>query len=109
MDNTTSYLSDKELGAHDLVMCGNCKGIHFRHAGNVLTYRTYGRHDKKVVDNRSEEIEIESHLVYICIDCGNPWVNISGQLVDGVELIDVEKFDAMNQALKDDTKTDPHC
>ena len=102
------YLSTKELSEHDLFKC-ECDGIHFRHAGNVLTYRTYTRHDKKLIDGQAEDIDAHSHFVYICIGCAKPWIRVASQFVDGSEHINVSKFDAVNEALKADTKTDPHC
>ena len=72
------YLSEKELSEHDLFKC-KCGAIHFRHAGNVITYRTYTRHDKKKIYGQAEDIDCNSHLVYICISCSTPWVLIAYQ------------------------------
>lgn len=103
------YISKKELNELALVKCPKCKGVHFRHAGNVLTYRMYVRHDQKKVDGDREEIETQGNYVYVCIDCGNPWVMLSGELFDGTEFIDVKRFDKVSKALQEETHTDPHC
>lgn len=103
------YIGDKDLNELATIHCGKCDGLHFRHAGNVLTYRKYQRHDKKKVGGDPEEIDTWSNLVYICIGCGHPWVMVSGEMYDGSEYIDVKKFDKVNRALQDETKTDAHC
>lgn len=109
-EDQAPYIATKELGELDMVKCPKCKSIHFRHAGNVMIHRTYVRNDKQTVgDTPNGDIDLNSYLVYICIRCANPWVQVGDQLFDAIEHIDVAKFDRVNKALQADTHTDPHC
>lgn len=108
----TKGFGKKELAEFDLIKCpgSKCGSIHFRHAGNVLATRNYERVDK-IVEDPEDEVnqQSQSFLVYVCIGCGKPYVKIYDKLYDATEYIDMKRFDAVNTALKEDTKTDPHC
>ena len=95
----------KDLNELNLVRCPSCGGVHMRQAGNVLTYRKYDYQSKRHMG----EVDTTSHLVFICIGCGKPWVSVNDDLFDASEEIDVEKFDKVNKALEQDTGTNPHC
>lgn len=104
------YLATKDINELDIVRCPKCKGAHFRHTGDVMTYRTYLRDDKRSVGNVSNgDVDLNSYLVYVCIRCGIPWIRINDQLFDASEEIDVVKYDKVNKVLQEETKTDPHC
>jgi len=104
-EKVVPYLAEKDLVELNLVRCPNCKGAHFRHTGNMLIYRNYDYQGKR----HSGEVDISSYLVYTCVGCGSPWVEINDQLFDASEEVNITQYDKVNAALKADTKTDPHC
>jgi len=98
-------IASKDINELNLMRCPECKSIHFRHAGNVLTFRQYDYHSKK----HQGEVDTAEHFVYVCIGCGKPWIKVGDEMFDATEEIDVVKFDKMNAALEKDTKTSAHC
>ena len=95
----------KDINELNMVRCPDCGNIHFRHAGNVLTHREFDYPSKR----HEGEVDTNSHMVYVCIGCGKPWAKVLDDLFDASKEIDVKKYDKVNKALQDETKTDANC
>lgn len=84
--------------------CGNCGGIHFRHAGYVQVLLPFIRPGAD-----GKRVEMHSEQVKLCVNCKHAFIWVSGQVYDVSEQIDVAAWERTEREAQRTTGPGGQC
>lgn len=70
-----------------LMICPNCGGVHFRHAGYLEPQTIYANPDKNEL-----KVIPDSAPVKLCVKCKHAYINVQSKVWDVTKFIDLEAW-----------------
>lgn len=70
-----------------LMICPNCGGVHFRHAGYLKPQTVYVNPDKVDIKVISESTPVE-----LCVACKHAFINVQSKVWDVTKFIDLDAW-----------------